>query len=209
MPVVALVSQKGGASKSTLATNLAVAAQRGKKTALIVDLDPQGTSEAWYQSREEEEPSLVTATAKQLPHAIARAKDAKLDWVFIDTAGRDDPATAAAIRQADFCLIPCRPTPSDLKAIPPTCATVQRLGKPFAFVLTQTPPKGPRIREATTGLTMLGSVASVPIVLRAAYQDAQGVGQGVIEFAPGSKAADEIVALFRWLQQRIRKLGHG
>lgn len=186
--------------------NLAVVACRRKQRVLLLDLDPQHTSESWYQQREDEYPLLVTATANDIPNALARARNSGIDWTFIDTPGRDDPAIAAAIKHSDYCLLPCRPSPADMKAIPPTVTTVTRLAKPFAFVLTQTPPCGPRIREARTGLAMLGTVATTPIVTRAVYQDAQGAGLGVVEFAPKSKAATEITSLWQWLNRQVKKL---
>ncbi|GAB5405707.1 MAG: AAA family ATPase [Aureliella sp.] len=205
MKVIALVSQKGGSGKSTLATNLSAAAVRAKKRTLLIDLDPQQTAEAWFQDRDNDAPGLVTAEPKDLKEILSRAKKAKMDMVIIDTAGRDEPATAAAVKAADFCLVPCRPSPSDMKAIPPTAATIGRLGKPFAFVITQAPSRGPRIREAQVGLGMLGPVAPTPIVTRAAYQDAQGVGQGVIEFEPKGKAANEVSSLWNWLNRQMKK----
>ena len=127
--------------------------------------------------------------------------------MFIDTPGRDEPATAAAIRAADFCVIPCRPTPGDMKATPPTVATIRRLGKRAAFVLTQTPPRGVRLKEAEAGLSVLGMVCPVHIVHRTAYQDAQGGGLGVTEFEPMGKAAGEIRALWAWMERKMEKLG--
>ena len=66
--------------------------------------------------------------------------------MLIDTPGRDEPAVArppSGFRI--FAVVPCRPSPADMKATPPTVAAIQRLAKPAAFVLTQTPPRGPRI----------------------------------------------------------------
>lgn len=209
LKTIALVSQKGGAGKSTLAINLAIAAVQSKQRALLVDLDPQKTAEAWYQDRDGEQPNLVTSGANQLGEVLKRAKTAGIQIVILDTAGRDEPATAAAIKVADFCLIPCRPSPADMKAIPPTVATIERLGKQFAFVLTQAPARGPRVREAQVGLGMLGTVAPIQIVTRASYQDAQGTGLGVSEYEPKGKAAIEVLELWQWIERRMKKLGHG
>lgn len=209
MRVVALVTQKGGSGKTTLCINLAVAAERGGGRALILDMDPQATAEAWYQDRESDRPALARIDAADLPAALDGARAKGFRWVFIDTPGRDEPAVAAAIRLADFCLIPCRPTPADMKATPATIAVVRRLQKPAAFVLTQTPPRGFRINEARAGLSVLGPVAPMPVVARSAFQDAQGGGLAVAEFEPGGKAADEIDALWRWTRKKMEKLSHG
>jgi chromosome partitioning protein len=206
MRVIAFVTQKGGSGKTTLTFCCAVAAQeRGAKT-LILDMDAQGSAEAWYQDREAETPHVIRLDAVQLPQALAAARTQHFDVVFLDTPGRDDPATAAAIRAADFCLIPCRPTPGDMKATPPTMATIKRLGKPAAFVLTQTAPRGGRLDEAEAGLGQLGLVAPIRIVQRHAYQDAQGKGQGVTEFEPQGKAAEDIRRLWHWIVQHMEQI---
>lgn len=208
MRVVALVTQKGGSGKTALALSLAVAAEETRKRVLLIDMDPQGTAEAWYQDREADSPKLVKIDATEIEDALATARHNGFDLVFIDTPGRDEPSTAAAIREADFCLIPCRPTPADMKATPPTVATITRLNKPIVFVLTQTPPRSYRIREAENGLSVLGMVAPVHIVLRNAYQDAFGRGLGVTEHEPEGKAAEEIRALWKWLGKKLEKVSY-
>ena len=168
-------------------------------------MDPQRTAESWYQTREATKPKLASVTAAELPNAIIGGRQ-RFDIVLIDTPGRDEPSAAAAIRHADLCLIPCRPTPADMKATPPTVATIKRLGKLSAFVLSQTPPRGYRIREAANGLSVLGMVAPVHIVSRNAYQDAHGMGLAVTEFEPDGKAAAEIRELWQWIAKKLEKL---
>ena len=198
---------KGGSGKTTLATSCAVAAgQAGRKT-LILDMDSQGSAEAWYQDREADTPRLARVTSNELNGALQKARSAGFNIIMIDTPGRDDPATTAAIRSADLCVVPCRPTPADMKATPPTAAAIKRLNKAAAFVLTQTPVRGFRIAEARSGLSMLGMVAPVAIVSRTIHQDAYGAGLGVTEFEPEGKAADEIKELWTWLESRLEKLG--
>ena len=208
MKTITFVTQKGGSGKTTLATNCAVAAERSRLKTLLIDLDPQGTAEAWYQDRESETPKLVRVSGAELGKAVQQAKQNGFALVIIDTPGRDEPLTAAAIRVADFCIVPCRPTPADMRATPPTVATISRLGKHAAFVLTQTQPRGGRLREAEAGLSMLGIVCPIRIVSRTAYQDAHGVGLSVQEFDAEGKAAEEINALWRWIQRKLEKLIH-
>ena len=206
MRVIAFVTQKGGAGKTTLTVGCAVAAQQAGRRVLVLDLDPQGSAAAWYESREAEAPRLAKVTASDLDRAMATAREAGFDVVLIDTPGRDDPATAAAIRAADLCVVPCRPTPLDMKATPATAATIQRLGKAVAFVVMQAPVRGFRISEARAALGMLGMVAPTAIASRSDHQDAYGAGLGVTEFDPSGKAAAEIGQLWTWIAGRIEKV---
>jgi chromosome partitioning protein len=208
MRVIAFVTQKGGSGKTTLCVNLAVAAELAGARVLVVDLDPQATAEAWYQDREAATPRLVRAAAGELARVIEAARRQGFSHVLVDTPGRDEPGVATAIRAADFCVVPCRPTPADMKATPATVATIRRLAKPVAFVLTQTPPRSFRNREAQSGLAMLAPVAPVGIVLRSAFQDAHGAGLGITEYEPEGKGAEEIRDLWRWLERKLEKLGH-
>ena len=206
MRVVSLVTQKGGSGKTTLCLNLAVAAEEAGRRCLILDLDPQASAEAWYQDREAATPRLARAGASDLPKALNLARAQGFGLVLLDTPGRDEPAVAAAVRASDFCLVPCRPTPADMRAQPPTVATIRRLGRPMAFVLAQAPPRGFRPREAGLGLAALGPVAPVAVVARSAFQDAHGSGLAVTEFEPAGKAAEEIRALWGWLDTRLERI---
>jgi chromosome partitioning protein len=203
--VITFVSQKGGTGKSTLACCCAVAADEIGRRVLLLDLDEQATAEAWYQNREAETPRLVKVTASQLEDAVSTARAEGFDLVLIDTPGRDELSTTAAIRVADFCIIPCRPSATDMRATPPTVTTIERLHKPFAFVLTQTPARGYRIHEAEQGLGVLGLVAPVRTVLRTTYQDSLAGGLGPTEFDSEGKAAEEVRALWLWIEKKVRK----
>ena len=209
MKVISFVAQKGGVGKSTLAISCAVAAYQQGQNVLILDMDPQGSVESWYQDRSEDTPGVVCITAPKIEQAISAAAERGFDLIVIDTPGRDAPGIAAAIKVSDLVIIPCRPSVTDMKAIPATFAMVHRLNKQAAFVLSQTPvatlARGSRIREAEAGLSMLGMAAPVPIVSRLAYQDAHGLGLGVTEYEPNGKAAAEITRLWKWITTKLEK----
>jgi chromosome partitioning protein len=204
MKLISFVTQKGGSGKTTLAINCAVACASGQRRRVIIfDMDSQATATDWFQERETDKPQVVRVTSAELPEALNLARS-QFDFVFIDTPGRDEPAQAQAIMQSDFCVIPCRPSPADLKATPATVATVKRLNKPFAFVLTQTPARSFRTAEAAEALKRMGDVCSVPIVSRTAYQDAQGLGLGVIEYEPNGRAALDTAKAWKWLSSKLK-----
>lgn len=208
MKTISFVTQKGGSGKSTLCISLAVAAREAGSSVCILEMDQQATISEWSKSRSDPTPEIARVAPDRLEAVIERLKSAEYDYVFIDTPGVDNPGTVAAIRAADLCIVPCRPTPADLRAFRPTIATIQRLEKEFAFVLNQTPPRSYRVRDTAEGLAVIGLIAAVNVVMRNDHQDAIGMGQGVTEFNPNGAAAAEIRNLWAWIQGRLKDIPH-
>lgn len=209
MHVIALVTQKGGTGKSSLAISLAVAAQeRGLKTYLI-DLDPQGTAKNWYERREAQTPEVATIDTNKVSSAIKALTRSGFDLVILDTPGVDTPATTAAMQSADLCLIPARPSVADIEATRPTIRTLSKLGKEFSFVLNQCPPgKSVRTLDAFRALLISGAVAGITLAIRTDHIDALAQGQGVTERDPAGKAATEIRDLLQWVLIRLEGKTH-
>ncbi len=208
MKAITFVTQKGGSGKSTLCISLAVAAQEAGASVCILEMDRQATISDWAENRATATPEVAQIDATQIDAVMAQLADTAYDYVFIDTPGVDSTGTLSAIRAADLCIIPCRPTPADLRAFKPTLAAVYRLEKKFAFVLNQTPPRSYRIRDAADGLAVLGILPDVNIVARTDHQDALGVGQGVTEFNPKGQAAQEVRRLWTWIAKRMQVSKH-
>lgn len=205
MKTLALVTQKGGSGKSTIAASLAVAAEEAGERVFLLDLDRQGTLGRWIDRRTADTPAFdKVANEPQLEAALATIEKQKFSLVILDTAGADSPLATAAIRMADLCLIPTRPTPADLEATQPTLQAVQSTRTAFAFVLNQAPARSTRLNEAASGLKMMGVLAQPPIGQRNDHQDAIGIGQGVTEFSPHGKAADEIRELWAWVKKKMK-----
>jgi chromosome partitioning protein len=208
MKAITFVTQKGGSGKSTLCISLAVAAQEAGQSVCILEMDRQATVTDWAEHRRADTPEVAQIDATQLDDIMTRLRNSDFDYVFIDTPGVDSPGSLAAIRAADLCVIPCRPTPADLRAFKPTLAAIYRLEKKFAFVLNQTPPRSYRVRDAADGLAVLGVLPDVNIVMRNDHQDALGMGQGVTEYNPTGQAASEIRRLWTWIEKRSQGLLH-
>jgi chromosome partitioning protein len=200
MKTIALVTQKGGSGKSTIAVHLAVAAIRQGVLAAIIDLDPQGSASLWAQRRGNDDLAVVAARPAELPGLLANARSQKAALVLIDTAGRDDVTADAVIQLANIVLIPCRPSLYDIGASAATADKVRRAGgKKAAFVLNGVPPTGNREAEAREALGDVLPVAPVSIHNRVAYSDALNDGRSVEELDPHSKAAEEIRTLYNWI----------
>jgi cellulose biosynthesis protein BcsQ len=111
MRVVSFVTQKGGSGKSTTAASIAVAAFQQGRRVFMLELDRQGTLSDWADARRAGEgPEFERIDAMALDKALATLKEAGYDIAIVDTPGVDSPATVAAMRAADLCLVPCRPT---------------------------------------------------------------------------------------------------
>jgi chromosome partitioning protein len=204
MQVLALVTQKGGTGKSSLAISLAVAAQDRGLKAGIVDIDPQGTASEWFHRRKAAAPEVARLHWSYLSSQIYAFERTGHDLVIIDTPGADDSAASAAIREAGLCLLPVRPSIADIEAMKPTLRYLNDRNKPFAFVLNQCPVGGrtSRTSNAFRALQLIGAVCEATLALRADHMDAVAAGLGVTEHAPGGKAAAEVRQVLDWVLTR-------
>jgi chromosome partitioning protein len=210
MFTIVLTTQKGGSGKSTLAIGLAVAAMQAGHIVRLIETDPQGTISNWKQRRANAEPIVEPINnTGVIEQRLLAYEHSGVTLTIIDTAGSVNAMTTAAIRVADLCLIPARPSPADIEATAPTLRIVRSCDKPFAFILNQTPFRGQRISSAAATLgdeTTLdvSSVLALPhIVMRNDHQDALGAGLAVTEYAPAGKSAEEIRELWRWVEQKL------
>ena len=200
MKTVAIVSQKGGSGKTTLAVHLATAATAAGHTAAVIDLDPQATATSWGDDRTANGPEVISGQAVRLPALIQTARENGATFLVLDTAPNADQAASLAARSADLVLIPCRPARFDLEAIETTLLLTRAAGKPAYVVLNAVPPRGELGREATDGLTDRGAqIAPHQLGHRAAFAHGVIDGRTAQEFEPQGKAAREIQALYTWL----------
>jgi chromosome partitioning protein len=198
--VVAIISQKGGAGKTTLAVHLATSAAAAGHAAAIIDLDPQATATSWGDRRELEAPEVVSGQAVRLPTLMKTARENGATFLILDTAPNADQTASLAARAADLVLIPCRPAAFDLEAIETTLLLSRTANKPAYVVLNAVPPRSNIGREATEGLVERGAqVAPHQLSQRAAFAHGVIDGRTAQEFEPEGKAADEVRALYAWL----------
>jgi chromosome partitioning protein len=137
MKTIAIISQKGGAGKTTVAIHLAVAAEQLGLNTAVFDLDPQASAASWADKRNAPSPAVVSAQASRLPSLLEQAAAQMADVVIIDSAPNAYSASLAAARAADLILIPCRPAAFDLNAIGTTLNLAAVAGKPTRDALSK------------------------------------------------------------------------
>jgi chromosome partitioning protein len=205
MTTIAIVSQKGGTGKTTLAIHLAAAAERKGEVALVIDADPQATASQWAAWREEAPPEVIDSAPPRIAAKIEQAKEAGATFIVIDTPPHADTTASKAMEAADLVLIPCRPSAFDLAAIRTSAKLVQLLAKPAWVVFIAGPPHAERIHADAAELVSGFGVPVCPhrIADRAAFRHASAVGETVFELEPDGKAAREIEHVHMWACEQV------
>jgi chromosome partitioning protein len=204
--VVIAASQKGGAGKTSLVRNLAVAANTARQPAAILDTDPQGTLTSWWNRREPETPYLVSGgSAAEIRDTLDRLRASGVGSVWIDTPPSVHGWIGELVALADLALIPVRPTPDDLDAVGQTIDLVDAAGVAFAFVISQAKPRTRLAADAYPALAQHGKVAPAALHDRVDYASAALRGLGVTEHAPRSSAAEEIGQLLKYVRKQLAR----
>ena len=209
MQTISIISQKGGAGKTTLALHLATAAAAAGLVTLVVDTDPQATACTWHQWRGGLEPDVIDcASHALLRRKLEQAADLGTDLAIVDTPPHADIMAREASKVADLLLIPCRPRAFDLDAIQTTGDLARASGKPSYVIFMAGHPYSPFVyREAEELINQFGLVVA-PVMLpeRAAFHRSVGQGKTAQEIEPFGKAAENVKSLWLWTRQQLNVL---
>lgn len=202
---------KGGTGKSTIAFNLGVWSAYQMRRALIIDSDPLHTISTLLAVRKEEkhQPVIYSLIAEEtaLADEIARINDL-FDDIIVDIAAGDKVGFRAALKVADKVLIPLLPGQADVWALSDTMSLIEEArggkNKKDLQVLTviNKADTNIQIRETqeteealaqVSGITLAPTSIGYRVVMRRSLTE----GLGAAEWAPRSKAAEEIDLLAR------------
>jgi chromosome partitioning protein len=198
--VIAVLNQKGGSGKTTLATNLAVAlAQHGRT--LLIDSDPQGSARDWAEARSSNEVALVTLDR---PEGLARDLATVAEgfgYVVIDGAPQVQKLAVAAVKASDAVLIPVQPSPYDVWACADLVDVIKARqeiaeGRPLAaFVVSRAIQRTKLRGEVADALEAYGlPLLEACTTQRVAYPTSAAEGLTVIEWRDQA-ARDELQTL--------------
>jgi chromosome partitioning protein len=201
LPVVVVLGLKGGSGKSTLAIHLAVCS---KRRVLLADTDPQATVVAWAKARELPEPAVKPVRAYDLAETIKQAAaTGDYNLVVVDTAPRIEADVPTLARLASIIVIPIRASMPDLLASQAAFRLAEASRRPFVVVLNAVDTRTAEVGEAHALLAKRHEVAPVMLGQRIAFARALASGQAVSEFEPSGKAAEEIAALWKYLEPKL------
>lgn len=205
MRILALVSQKGGVGKTTLAGHLAVEAERGGNSVAVLDTDPQGSLAAWWNSREAETPLFVKSSLAELRQQLTELETMGIDLVVIDTPPAITAHIQLVVACSDLILIPARPSPHDLRAVGGTIELVEPTGKPMIFVVNGATQRARITADAAIALSQHGTVAPTIVHHRVDFANSMIDGRTVGELDANSNSAKEVAELWTYVNTRLRK----
>lgn len=205
MKTIAIIGQKGGTGKTTLAQILLVAFESNGYTTAGIDLDPQTSLCTWNDTREADSPAVIPMQASRLHKTLEAAQNEGVNVAVIDTAGRAEGASMAAAKSADLVIIPLQPTTADLMTLENTLSITKLAKASNQFVLlTRVKARGSRHEEAAEGLKLM-DVDICPFWFgdRVGYQDAAASGLTPMEFDPSGIAAQECQHVYMFTCRRV------
>ena len=194
--IFTIANRKGGAGKTTLATNLAVALSR-KGSTLLVDTDDQLSAYNWNEYRENKLNSL--AVLNNLSDTIQQHFD-EYDFILIDMAGRDSELLREALLISDVLIVPTQPSILDLEILPYVSDKVSQAKEINpdlkSYVVINRASSNYRNVEAIEAKKYIDGypifkLLDMVIHDRKVFRDAMLDGKSVIEMND-SKASDEI-----------------
>ena len=212
MKVIVVANQKGGVGKSTISCNLGVAAALAGKKVLIIDADPQGSSATFREVRENDDLKVISIVKPTIHKDIQDFSN--FDLVIVDAGGRYSVVFRSAILAAagGILVIPILPSQYDIWATEDTfhvlrdARTYQDIAAYALF--NQVIQNTTVAKEAVETLKDMTAENEVRLLAQNLYQRVDykksiSEGKGVMEYAPGGKAAQEVRTLFDEICRRL------
>jgi chromosome partitioning protein len=196
--VIAILNQKGGVGKTTLAVHLATALARKKRGVLLLDSDPQGSALDWAAARRGEPLFPVVGLPKASIHKEQPALASNYELVIIDGPPRVYDVARSAIMASDLVLVPVQPSPYDVWAAKEIIdlmneASVYKPSLQKAFVINRKIVNTAIGRDVTQALSDYPiPVLQTAICQRVAFVESAAQGLTVYELDPDMLAAQEM-----------------
>lgn len=212
--IISVCGRKGGSGKTTIAIHLAADLASRGASVVLVDCDVQGSASYWAEPGKLPMPveHMPLESDDQVAAWSKRIRAIKAEHVILDSPPHLNAALGGVIGLSDLAVVPCGPSGLDLIATGETVGLIQEIrqargnGRPaIVLVPNRTDQRTASGRELATALAAMGQPVGPGIRSRTAFSDAFNIGQWVGEYAPKSKAHEEIRNLSAYVLKQSRK----
>jgi chromosome partitioning protein len=207
--IIAILNQKGGVGKTTLAVHIAMALAQGGQRVLLVDADPQGSALDWSASRKVDALFPVIGLPKPTLHRELPKLATDYNYIIIDGPPRVYEVARSAILASNLILVPVQPSPYDVWAAKEIVDLIREASAfnenlKSAFVISR------KIVNTAIGRDVIEALSEYPLPVlkaqisqRVSFAETAGHGQTTLEVEPQSLASQEIAALVKEIQELL------
>lgn len=220
--IIAVVNEKGGSGKTTLSVNLACKLAQEGDDVLLIDADPQRSSEAFINIRTNADLPLLFNSVTKLGDGLARevkSLASKYDSIVIDTGGRDSKEMRQALAIANLIIIPSVPSQYDVVVLDKMISLYDEVSvinpESKALIVIDKASPNPFLEKKINDLCEyineknLQNLHLMKAVIheREAFKNATSAGMGITEFCKsGDKAFDDFVSFYNELLAEAQKI---
>ena len=213
MRIIAIVNQKGGVGKTSLAMNLASFLCTVGRRTLVLDADPQRSATRWAAAnngsggidvRFLDADRSIEIVSQDLQRI---ATETGAEFAVLDCPPQLRSATEVALLLADVTLIPVGASPLDIWAAEEVlefardAQHVRGDGKPQVALVPNRLGGTVMARELPGVLEALGERLAPGITERIVVAESAIRGQTLPEYAPNSRASGEFLALTHFVME--------
>jgi len=198
--IISFINQKGGVGKTTAAINLASSLARKNNRVLLIDADPQGSAAKWHEIEGNQSFEILHQT-HLLDLSDIQILETSYEHLIIDAPPAISDGTKTILMASHLAVIPVSPSYLDLWSCKDILRMIDEVRQhhpdlEVRFLINRKIP-GTRVgREVRNALMEFDPITlNSELCQRVAYIDAMKYGVSVMQFAPGSKAAEEIELL--------------
>jgi chromosome partitioning protein len=208
--LIAILNQKGGCGKTTIAMNLAASFTVLGHSSVVLDADPQQSATLWAQ-QSNTLPFKVHAidmeTGARKVKSSIQTLTGNVDIAILDLPPElKEPAMLACIL-ADIVIIPVKPSPLDLWAgraaveLAKDAQELRHQNQPAMVLLPSCVKTGTRMaKDINTALSKIGEqIAPVHITERVALAECAMLGETIYSYDHDNPACQEFTELAQFI----------